>query len=172
MVYAIGTGGIFQSQFHLLSHSVFKALLFLGAGAVIHAVGTRDMRQMGGLSRKMPLTCAVFVIGALALAGHSAGERVLEQGAAPGRRAPRTAVLGVRRHARHGGPHGAVHPAVRVDGVLCAAGGRMRACARGGPCHEGALIPLAVGSLLTWLLAGPFQDLLVRTLPLHFPGTR
>ena len=69
MVYAIGTGGIFQSQFHLLSHSVFKALLFLGAGAVIHSVGTRDMRKMGGLSRTMPLTCAVFIIGALALAG-------------------------------------------------------------------------------------------------------
>lgn len=42
MVYAIGAGGVFASQFHLLSHAVFKALLFLGAGAVIHAVGTHE----------------------------------------------------------------------------------------------------------------------------------
>ena len=69
MVYAVGAGGIFASQFHLFSHAVFKALLFLGAGAVIHAVGTRDMRKMGGLGKKMPFVRTVFVIGALALAG-------------------------------------------------------------------------------------------------------
>ena len=46
MVYAIGAGGVLASQFHLLSHAVFKALLFLTAGAVIHAVGTRDMRRI------------------------------------------------------------------------------------------------------------------------------
>ncbi|HLO18059.1 MAG TPA: NADH-quinone oxidoreductase subunit L, partial [Anaerolineales bacterium] len=49
MVYAIGAGGVFASQFHLLSHAVFKALLFLAAGSVIHSVGTRDMRRMGEL---------------------------------------------------------------------------------------------------------------------------
>ena len=69
MVYAIGVGGVYASQFHLLSHSVFKALLFLGAGAVIHAVGTRDMRLMGGLGSRMRFTRNTFVIGALALAG-------------------------------------------------------------------------------------------------------
>jgi NADH-quinone oxidoreductase subunit L len=69
MVYAVGVGGIFASQFHLLSHAVFKALLFLGAGAVIHSVGTRDMRHMGRGVVKMPVTRAVFIIGALALAG-------------------------------------------------------------------------------------------------------
>src|SRR5512143_2401038 len=52
MVYAVGAGGVFASQFHLFSHSVFKALLFLGAGAIIHSVGTRDMRQMGGLGKQ------------------------------------------------------------------------------------------------------------------------
>ncbi len=64
MVYAVGAGGVFASQFHLFSHSIFKALLFLGAGAVIHSVGTRDMRLMGGLGR----TCRsslVFIIGSL-----------------------------------------------------------------------------------------------------------
>ncbi len=69
MVYAIGAGGVLASQFHLLSHAVFKALLFLTAGSVIHAVGTRDMRRMGGLSTKMPFTRNVFIIGALALMG-------------------------------------------------------------------------------------------------------
>ncbi len=69
MVYAIGAGGVLASQFHLFSHAVFKALLFLTAGSVIHAVGTRDMRRMGGLGAKMPFARNVFIIGALALAG-------------------------------------------------------------------------------------------------------
>ena len=97
MVYAIGAGGIFASQFHLLSHAVFKALLFLAAGAVIHAVGTRDMRQMGGLGKQMPFVRNVFVIGALALAGLPilngfwSKELILEAGLA------RRARLGLRR---------------------------------------------------------------------------
>ena len=55
MVYAVGAGGVYASQFHLLSHSIFKALLFLAAGSIIHSTGTRDMREMGGLGRQMPL---------------------------------------------------------------------------------------------------------------------
>jgi NADH-quinone oxidoreductase subunit L len=54
---------------HLLTHGVFKALLFLGAGAVIHAVGTNDIFRMGGLFRAMPQTGIVFIGGTLALAG-------------------------------------------------------------------------------------------------------
>ena len=54
MVFAIGAGSVFASQFHLFSHAIFKALLFLAAGAVIHSVGTRDMRKMGGLGKQMP----------------------------------------------------------------------------------------------------------------------
>jgi NADH-quinone oxidoreductase subunit L len=69
MVYAIGAGGLLASQFHLLSHAVFKALLFLAAGSVIHSVGTRDLRRMGGLGSRMPFVRNVFVVGALALAG-------------------------------------------------------------------------------------------------------
>jgi NADH-quinone oxidoreductase subunit L len=69
MVYAIGAGGVLASHFHLQSHAVFKALLFLTAGAVIHSVGTRDMRRMGALGRQMPFVRNVFVIGALALIG-------------------------------------------------------------------------------------------------------
>ncbi len=56
--------------FHLVTHAFFKALLFLGAGAVIHALhGEQDIRRMGGLARRMPLLAACFVIGGLALAG-------------------------------------------------------------------------------------------------------
>jgi NADH-quinone oxidoreductase subunit L len=69
MVYAIGVGSVLSSQFHLFSHSIFKALLFLGAGAVIHSVGTRDMTKMGGVGKQMPFVMWVFIIGALALAG-------------------------------------------------------------------------------------------------------
>src|SRR5690606_42141007 len=69
MVYGIGVGGVLAAQFHLLSHAVFKALLFLGAGAVIHAIGTRDIRKMGGLGKEMPLVRTVVISGAPARAG-------------------------------------------------------------------------------------------------------
>jgi NADH-quinone oxidoreductase subunit L len=52
-----------------LNHAFFKALLFLAAGSVVHSVGTRDLRRMGGLGGKMPFVRNVFIIGALALAG-------------------------------------------------------------------------------------------------------
>jgi NADH-quinone oxidoreductase subunit L len=69
MVAAVGAGAIFASAFHLLSQAVFKALLFLGAGAVIQAVGTRDLYGMGGLARSMRLTSATFLAGVLAMVG-------------------------------------------------------------------------------------------------------
>ncbi len=166
MVYAVGAGGIFAAQFHLLSHSVFKALLFLGAGAVIHAVGTRDMRLMGGLGKKMPLVRTVFIIGALALAGLPilngfwSKELILEAGISGG---PYwlylVMVVGAGLTAMYtyrcvsmvffGQPRSSLHaheatPAMRV-----------------------ALIPLAIGTLTTWLLAGPFGHLLKTTLPFH-----
>ena len=56
MMTAIGAGFASAGFFHLLTHGVFKALLFLGAGAVIHAVGSNDLPHMGGLARKMPQT--------------------------------------------------------------------------------------------------------------------
>jgi NADH-quinone oxidoreductase subunit L len=69
MMAAIGAGFASAGFLHLLTHGIFKALLFLGAGAVIHAVGTNDIFQMGGLGRKMPHTAIVFVVGTLSLAG-------------------------------------------------------------------------------------------------------
>ncbi|MCD6368935.1 MAG: NADH-quinone oxidoreductase subunit L, partial [Thermoproteales archaeon] len=59
----------YASQFHLLSHALFKALLFLSAGSVIHAIETRDMRNMGNLRKYMPYTFICMLIGAFSLAG-------------------------------------------------------------------------------------------------------
>jgi NADH-quinone oxidoreductase subunit L len=69
MMTAIGAGVSVAGFFHLLTHGLFKALLFLGAGAVIHAVGSNDLSRMGGLARRMPQTAIVFIIGTLSLAG-------------------------------------------------------------------------------------------------------
>jgi len=69
MMTAIGAGVAAAGFLHLLTHGLFKALLFLGAGAVIHAVGSNDLPRMGGLARRMPQTALLFVIGTLSLAG-------------------------------------------------------------------------------------------------------
>jgi NADH-quinone oxidoreductase subunit L len=69
MFIALGAGSEIAALFHLTTHAFFKSLLFLGAGAIIHATHTQDIREMGGLRRSMPWTTAVFVIGSLALAG-------------------------------------------------------------------------------------------------------
>ena len=70
MFLAVGVGAFSAGIFHLTSHAFFKALLFLAAGAVMHALGGEtDMRRMGGLARRLPRTTAAFAIGALALAG-------------------------------------------------------------------------------------------------------
>jgi NADH-quinone oxidoreductase subunit L len=69
MMAAIGAGFSAVGFFHLITHGLFKALLFLGAGAVIHAVHSNNLSDMGGLAKKMPQTAIVFVIGTLSLAG-------------------------------------------------------------------------------------------------------
>lgn len=69
MVAAMGTNNVTGGLFHLLTHAFFKAGLFLGAGAVIHALHTQDMRQMGGLRRVMPITFWAYAICAASLAG-------------------------------------------------------------------------------------------------------
>lgn len=69
MIMALGLGGFTASMFHLMTHAFFKALLFLGAGSVIHAVHTNDIQEMGGLHSKMKVTSWTFLIAALAIAG-------------------------------------------------------------------------------------------------------
>lgn len=166
MVYAVGVGGFFASQFHLLSHAVFKALLFLAAGAVIHAVGTRDMLKMGALGSKMPFVKNVFVIGALALAGLPilngfwSKELVLEAGL-------------------HGGPTWALLMMLVGAGLTACYTFRMVWLVFYGEArsrlhaHDAtasmrvSLALLAVGTLFSWHLAGPFGHLLETTLPFH-----
>ena len=70
MFLAMGVGAFGAGIFHLYTHAFFKALLFLGSGAVIHALsGEQDMRRMGGLKKDLPITYWTFVIGAVAIAG-------------------------------------------------------------------------------------------------------
>jgi NADH-quinone oxidoreductase subunit L len=69
MMAGLGVGGYGAGIFHLFTHAFFKALLFLAAGSVIHAVHTNNMSEMGGLRRAMPWTFGTFLVGALALAG-------------------------------------------------------------------------------------------------------
>lgn len=169
MVYAVGAGAVAEAQFHLLSHAVFKALLFLGAGAVIHAAGTRDMRKMGDLGRHMPFTRNAFIVGALALAGLPilngfwSKEAILEAGLA-------------------GGPLWAYIGMLVVAGLTACYTFRMvwlvffrerhqdhRHLHDAGPMMQIALGVLAFGTLTTWLLIEPFGKLLQNTLPYHHP---
>jgi len=70
MFLGAGLGAYANSMFHLMTHAFFKALLFLGAGIVIHALaGEQDIRKMGGLSFKIRTTYATFLIAAFAIAG-------------------------------------------------------------------------------------------------------
>jgi NADH-quinone oxidoreductase subunit L len=70
MFLAAGLGAYTAAVFHLMTHAFFKALLFLGSGSVIHAMGgEQDMRKMGGLKKHLPTTYRTFVIGSLAIAG-------------------------------------------------------------------------------------------------------
>jgi NADH-quinone oxidoreductase subunit L len=70
MFLALGSGAYVAAVFHVLTHAFFKALLFLGSGSVIHAMGgEQDIRKMGGLSGKLKITYVTFFIGCLAIAG-------------------------------------------------------------------------------------------------------
>lgn len=69
MMAALGVGAYTAGIFHLFTHAMFKALLFLGSGSVIHAVHSNNMSDMGGLRKYMPHTFKTFIIGSLALAG-------------------------------------------------------------------------------------------------------
>ncbi|KPU46095.1 NADH-quinone oxidoreductase subunit L [Oxobacter pfennigii] len=69
MIMAMGMGNITAGMFHLTTHAFFKALLFLGAGSIIHALDNQNIFKMGGLKEYMPLTCYTFITGSLALSG-------------------------------------------------------------------------------------------------------
>ncbi len=70
MFLALGVGAFAGGVFHLYTHAFFKALLFLGSGAVIHALhGEQDLRNMGGLKKELPITYKAFLVGTIAIAG-------------------------------------------------------------------------------------------------------
>jgi NADH-quinone oxidoreductase subunit L len=159
MVTAVGVGAVYASQFHLLSHAVFKALLFLGAGAVIHALGTRDMREMGGLARQMPFVRTVFVIGSLALAGIPvvngfwSKELILEGALGSGSTWVFAGlVLGAGITALY---------TFRMVWLVFAESPRSSRHAHDAPAAmRVALSLLAIGTLTTWLLAGNLEQIL------------
>src|SRR5947199_7340323 len=70
MMVSLGVGSVAAGMMHLLAHGFFKALLFLGAGSVIHGChGEQDIRKMGGLRWLMPITFSTYAIGMMALSG-------------------------------------------------------------------------------------------------------
>ncbi len=69
MMLSLGAAGYVAGVFHLFTHAFFKALLFLTSGSVIHAVHTQDIKEMGGLRKHLPITHALFLIGAMAISG-------------------------------------------------------------------------------------------------------
>jgi NADH-quinone oxidoreductase subunit L len=166
MVYAVGTGSVFASQLHLLSHAVFKALLFLAAGAIITALDTRDLRKMGGLGKKMPFLRAVFIIGSLGLVGlpitngFFSKDLILEGGLS-------------------NGPMWAYIIMLLCVGITALYSLRLvwlifYGDRRGeDPIHDGqpamriSLILLAAGTLTTWLLGGSLSHVFAATLPFH-----
>jgi len=166
MVYAIGVTGIFASQFHLMSHSIFKALLFLGAGAIIHGLGTRDMHQMGGLSKSMRFVAVVFIIGALALTGlpitngFFSKELVLEAGLSGG---PAWAYIGMLV----GVAITAFYSIRMLTLVFFNPPATEKQPHPAGFAMRISLAILAAGTLLSWLLAGPFSEMLAGSLPFY-----
>ncbi len=166
LVYGIGAGGMSSSMFHLVSHAVFKALLFLSAGAVIHAIGTRDMRKMGGLDTAMPFVRNTFVIGAMALAGVPLFNGFLSKEL-------------LLESALEGGPFWAYLIALIGAGLTAlyitraayltffAMPAHVHQPHPTGAAMRVALGTLAVGTFVTWLLIGNFTELLQRTLPFH-----
>ena len=78
MFLGLGVGAYSGAVFHVMTHAFFKALLFLGAGSVIHAMGgEQDIHKMGGLGKKMKITYVTFFIACLAIAGIPPFLRVL-----------------------------------------------------------------------------------------------
>ena len=72
VITAIGLGtalGLSAGLYHAMNHTLFKGLLFLTAGAVQHATGSLDLDRLGGLAKKMPKTCILFLIGAASISG-------------------------------------------------------------------------------------------------------
>lgn len=164
MVYAVGVGGIFASQFHLLNHAIFKALLFLGAGAISHTLGTRDIREMGGVGRRMPYVYVTFGIGALGLVGVPilngfwSKELILDVGFKNG---PTLWIM------LAGGDLTALYGFRMVWLVFYGQPRRSENRYHAYPTMRVALGVLAFGVVMAWSLVEPISDLFAHSLPFH-----
>jgi NADH:ubiquinone oxidoreductase subunit 5 (subunit L)/multisubunit Na+/H+ antiporter MnhA subunit len=108
------SGRTAPAVFHLFTHAFFKALLFLGSGSVIHAMsGEQDMRKMGGLGKKIPITFGTFAVGTAAIAGVPFLSGLLQQGRDPGRdpERHRHRAVAAGGRARHRRPDRVLHDA-------------------------------------------------------------
>lgn len=167
MVVGVGIGAIYESQFYLFSHAIFKALLFLGAGAIIHGLGTRDMHQMGSLWRRMPAVAVPFLIGAAALMGLPffngfwSKEILLETALEHGLLVYGALVLGAGITAFY---------VARVCWMVFFAPSASHEEQHTHPISPLMLVPLALlalGACLAWLLAEPLARWMQATLPYH-----
>ena len=166
MMAAVGAASIFASQFHLMNHAIFKALLFLAAGSVIHAAHTRNMFEMGGLKRSLPITHITFAIGAAALAGVPLFNGFWSK----------DAIFEALLQAGHVGPLVLLIITAILTAIysvrmywLTFQGDRRSA----GEAHESSwqmtvpLGALAVGTLISWIYVGGYTDKLGQDLPHH-----
>jgi len=166
MIAAVGVGAILASQYHLLSQAVFKALLFLGAGAVIQATGTRNLYGMGGLGRSMPLTSRTFLVGVLAMVGIPAfngfwsKELLIDAVLEDGQVGPvLLLVLTTLVTAAY---------AWRAYWLVFRGQPRGTASARDAPpAMSSTLVILAAAAATTWLLLGPYADAMGSTMPVY-----
>lgn len=157
---------------HVWNHGLFKALLFLGAGSVLHSCGTREMSRLGGLWRTMPWTAAFFTLGAMAICGLPplngfVSEWLVFSGLFDAGRHPGDAVLAAVPAAVLLGATGALALAcfVKVCGVVFLGAPRSEAAARAhecGPGMRGAMAVLAGGCLAIGLAPALLWPMLMR----------
>ena len=154
--------GLAGALLHVLNHSLFKPLLFFCAGSVMHATGTRDMDRMGGLARRMPVSAALSLAGAVAICGLPpfngfASEFLLYLGFFGEARAPEPYVaLGVPVLALVGGI--ALISFVKIFGITFLGAPRSAEAARGHEAPATMLVPMALLAALC-LLGGLFPGL-------------
>jgi len=171
MMAGVGALAVFASQFHLLNHAIFKALLFLCAGAIIHATHTKNLYEMGGLAREMKLTHVCFLVGTLALAGVPIFNGFWSKDAIFEALAQRgdvtwpliiliaTALLTAAY-------------AWRMYWLAFLGESRREGEAHATPWQMGLpLVILAVGTLASWLYVGGFSTKLGQLLPFHYVPT-
>ena len=164
MTAAIGGGALLASQFHLVSHGIFKALLFLCAGAIIHATGTKDMREMGALGKRMKITHICSIFGLLSLVGIPIWTGFFSKDM-------------IMANLLENGVHGPLVLLIIAAFFTAAYSWRMywltfrgarrtKAVVHEAPWQMAApLVVLAIGSILFWLFISPYTSSMVSSLP-------